>query len=103
MSESVTKQDLNNLREGTKQDLHTLREGLEATITANTKEIIGHFNKSQGYQNERMDQIDDQLAEINVKLDAITKMLVMRQEMHNLIRELGKKGIALDESQIFVS
>lgn len=95
MSAAITKQDLNNLREAAKQDLqqglHTLREGLEATSTANTKEIIGHFNKSQGFQNERMDQMDS-------KLDAIIEMLTMKREMRNLVRELAKQGITLDES-----
>lgn len=44
--------------------LHVLREGFEANATANTKDIISHFNQSQGYQNEKMDQMD-------AKLDAI--------------------------------
>lgn len=98
-NEPITKTDL-------QRGLSNLRENLEATITANTREIIGHFNESQGLQNERMDSIErnmgEQFAEVNVKLDAITEMLAMRQEIRNLIRELRDKGIALDESKIFV-
>ncbi len=36
-------------------------DGLEAAITANTREIISHFNQSQGLQNERMDVMDRKL------------------------------------------
>ena len=100
MSDALTKQDLNKLREATKQDmqhgLHSLRESLETTITANTKDIISHFNQGQGFQNERMDQTDS-------KLDTIIEMLTMKREMRNLIRELKAQGMVLDESKIFLA
>ncbi len=98
-NEPITQSDL-------KAGLSNLRESLEFTITANTREIIGHFNKSQGFQNERMEKefstIHEEFAEVRVKLDAITEMLAMRQEMRNLIRELRSQGLTLDESKIFV-
>ncbi len=94
-------------REYFDKSLHTLREGLEANSTSNTKDIISHFNQSQGMQNVRMDRMearmDEQFAEVNVKLDAIMKMLVMRQEMHNLVGQLREQGMTLDESKIFMT
>ncbi len=94
-------------REYFDKSLHTLREGLEANSTSNTKDIISHFNQSQGMQNVRMDRMearmDEQFAEVNVKLDAIMKMLVMRQEMHNLVGQLREQGMTLDETKIFVT
>lgn len=87
MSEQLTKKHFDDV-------LHGLRE------TMATKEdirgAISHFNKSQGLQNERFDRID-------AKLEAIMEMLTMRQEMHNLIRELRGQGLTLDESKIFVA
>lgn len=100
MSDALTKQDLKKLREATKQDmqhgLHSLRESFETTITVNTKDIISHFNQSQGVQNERMDQMDS-------KLDTIIEMLTMKREMRNLIRELKAQGMVIDESKILLA
>ncbi len=111
MSEGLTKQDLSNLREATKQDLqqglrvlrestkqvlHTLREGLEAVMTANTQDIISHFNQSRGYQNERLEVID-------VKLDALMRESVVRKELRNLVGELHDKGVSVDSNKIFLS
>lgn len=121
MSESITKQDLNDLREASKRDLtltigefrkeingHFVEtngrfekingrfDGMQTTITANTRDIISHFHQSQGLQNERMDRMD-------AKLDAIVEMLTMKREMRNLIRELKAQGMVLDESKIFIA
>lgn len=81
-------------------------EGLEATITANTKDIIGHFNKSQGFQNERMGEMDRKLDVLvedvsKVKL-AVVDLLATDKHLHNLVRELRAQGLQLDESKIFV-
>lgn len=104
MSQPITKDDLKVFG---KDLAATIKNDLREEMAENTRTIINHFNQSQGLQNERIDQMeqrfDQQFAEINVKLDAITKMLVMRQEMHNLVRELRGQGLKLDESKIFVA
>lgn len=91
----------------TKEYLDKNLESMEARITGSIRDLNTNFVKSQGLQNERMDkefgEIHEEFAEVNVKLDAITKMLVMRQEMHNLIGQLRGQGIVLDESKIFVT
>ncbi len=87
----------------TEERFSTVIEGLRETMAENTRTIIGHFNKGQVLQNERMNHMDERFDQVDVKLDAIIEMLTMKREMRNLVRELGKKGIALDESQIFVS
>lgn len=114
MSKALTKEDLTvTIGEFRKEindrfkSVNGRFDGLRQEMTDNTRTIIDHFNKSQGFQNQRMDQMErgfnDQFGEVNVKLDAIIKMLVMRQEMHNLIRELKSQGMVLDESKIFVA
>lgn len=98
-NEPITQSDL-------KTGLSNLREGLESTITANTKEIIGHFNTSQGFQNERMDQMDGKLDILiedmsKVKL-AVVDLLATDRHMHNLVREIKAHGMPIDESKIFI-
>lgn len=100
---SFTKDDITVLRRAIQEETKPRFDGLREEMAENTRTIISHFNQSQGLQNGRLEHIEDELAEVHVKLDAITKMLVMRQEMHNLIRELKAHGMALDESKIFVA
>ena len=40
---------------------------------------------------------------IEAKLDAMMKLLTTREEVRNLVRELRRRGIELDEAKIFVS
>jgi predicted nucleotide-binding protein (sugar kinase/HSP70/actin superfamily) len=95
----------------TKLDLH---EALKET----TREIIGHFNKSQGEQNrqidarfdavdQRFDGIDQRLDEIGddvskIKL-AVVDLMGTDRHMHNLVHELKGQNIKLDEAKIFTS
>ncbi|MBI3956783.1 MAG: hypothetical protein HY340_02235 [Candidatus Kerfeldbacteria bacterium] len=75
-------------------------DAFNTRLTGAVREIISHFNQSQGGQtqqfNERFDQVD-------AKLAAIMEMLAMRQELRNLLRELKASGIAIDESKVLVS
>lgn len=110
MSDALTKQDLSHTIGEFRKDINGRFEkidgrfdGIEVTITANTKDIISHFIASQGQQNERMDTMDERFDGIDAKLDAIIEMLTVKQELHNLVRQLGTKGITLDESKIFLS
>lgn len=65
-----------------------------------TREIIDHFNQSQAAQDQSMRERFDQ---VDAQLKAIMELLAMRQEIHNLVRELKGKGIELDPARIFVS
>ncbi|MBI4092875.1 MAG: hypothetical protein HY420_03040 [Candidatus Kerfeldbacteria bacterium] len=92
-------------RGATTTDVKTLGSRLEATIKRNTREIVAHFNASQGEQNKwikgEFEKVDQRFDEIRVELEAIKEMLAMKQELRNLVRELKAKGIELDESRIF--
>lgn len=81
-------------------------------MTANTREIISHFNQSQGEQNKRFDErfaamdvrfaaIEHRLDGMDAKIDAIMEMLATRKELVSLVRALKAKGIELEESEIF--
>lgn len=67
------------------------------------------FNKStvNVMQNEQIargfTEVGEHFDQIDAKVDAIIGMLTMKQEMHNLIRQLKMQGIALDESKIFIT
>ncbi len=101
-------------RGATTTDLKTLGSRLEATIKENTREIVAYFNASQGAQNkwikerfeqidERFEKVDQRLEQMDAKLDAIMsgEVLVTKNQLLKLIRELKAKGIELDESRIF--
>lgn len=92
-------------RGATTTDVKTIGSRMEATIKQNTREIVSHFNVSQGKQNtwikQEFEEVDERFDEIRAELEAIKEMLVMRQELRNLVRELKTKGIELDESKIF--
>lgn len=52
----------------TKDDVRKLGAVLRDEIRENTREIISHFNRSQGEQTE---WIKDEFSSVNTKLDAI--------------------------------
>lgn len=89
----------------TKADLTALRKGLEASFHGEVRDLVEHFNRSQGAQNERLDAMEQRFEsrfdEVDTKLSAIMEMLATRQELRALVRELKAHGIALDESRIF--
>ncbi len=93
----------------TKSDLH---EALKET----TREIIEHFNKSQGEQNrqvgERFDAVDQRFDGIDRRLDeigddvskiklAVVDLMDTDRHLHNLVSELKSNDIKFDESKIF--
>lgn len=86
-------------------------DGMEARILGSIQDMNASFNKSQGLQNERMDR---EFKEVNTKLDTVAEdvskiklgvldLMGTDRHMHNLVRELKGKGIALDERKIFAS
>lgn len=87
--------------------LNSRVEGLESTMTVNTRDIISHFNKSQGLQNERLERVETKLDGVaedvsKIKL-AVVDLMATDRHIHNLVRELRGQGLTLDESKIFVS
>jgi hypothetical protein len=62
----------------------------------NTKEIVQHFNKSQTAQNDRFTVIE-------AKLDSIMDELATRKELRNLVGELKRQGVQIQEEKVFVT
>jgi vacuolar-type H+-ATPase subunit I/STV1 len=108
--------DIPMLKPVTKSELNeTLRRALKET----TREIISHFNASQGVQNRHLGKIDQRLDSIDSRLEGLTsevhdmgddvakiKLAVVDlmgtdRHMHNLVRELKGQNIKLDEARIF--
>lgn len=91
--------------------MHTLGSNLRDEIKENTREIISHFNASQGAQNvwikDRFDRVDanvETLAEDVAKIKlAVVDLMATDRHMHNLVRELKSKNIAIDEQRVFSS
>ena len=67
-------------------------------LRSSTREIIDHFNQSQDKQST---WIKEEFDKVHVELEAIKQLLVYRQELHNLVRELKAQGMTLNESKIF--
>lgn len=89
-------------------------EGMEARILGSIQDMNASFNKSQGLQNERMDRFENKLDAVAGRLEdvaedvskiklAVLDLMGTDRHMHNLVRELKGKGIALDERKIFAS
>jgi len=105
MSQPATKDDL-------QKGLKNLGDSLREVIAENTRDIIGHFNTSQGIQNKRLDSIDERLVrietemvQVNTKLDAIMsgEMLVTRKQIERLINALEAQGIKLNLTEILAA
>jgi hypothetical protein len=81
-----------------KTDFDAALHDLKSTMATkdDIRDLITHFNKSQGLQNETLKQID-------IKVTAVLEMGAIRQEVENLVRELKAQGIVLDEQRIFVA
>lgn len=102
MSQAATKEDLKVLGTDLRGEIKTLGSNLRDEIRENTRDIISHFNGSQGQQNEWM---KEQFLVVNTKLDAIMsgEVLVTRKQLDRLVRALKTQGIKLDEAEIFRS
>lgn len=63
-----------------------------------TKDILEHVGK-------RFDNIDQELLQVNTKLDAIMsgEVLVTRKQLERLLQALKDKGIDLDETKILAA
>lgn len=80
--------------DGTDKVIHGLREAV--ATKDDIRDVIKHFNQSQGLQNEHLHQMD-------AKIDAVIEMLAMRRELHNLVRVLKEQGVRINESEVFIT
>lgn len=77
----------------TETDKTYLKKALDTQTEVLKESIRGlneNFNTSQGKQNEQLKQLD-------AKLDAVMGMLVLRKEYDRMRQVLVEKGIATDE------
>lgn len=118
MSQTATKDDLKELKTGLKDDLKELKtelkedvqklgENLRDEIRENTRDIISHFNASQGEQNKELKAMHADIFELKedvskIKL-AVVDLMATDRHMHNLVAALQRNGIALNEAEIFTS
>ncbi|MEK7538121.1 MAG: hypothetical protein AAB619_04090 [Patescibacteria group bacterium] len=74
-------------RDDLKAELGGFRDGVREEMKGATREIISHFNASQGKQDEL---IKEEFSTINTKLDAIMsgEVLVTRKQFQRLLRTL---------------
>ncbi len=99
----LTKKELDLTITEFRKELRGRFDNIDATMVSDKQDIISHFNKSQGLQNDRLERIEQEVLEANTKLNAIMDALATRQEVRNLVRELRGQGLTLDESKIFVA
>lgn len=84
----------------TKGDMRSLGKALRDEIRENTKDIISHFNASQGEQNQHLASIAEDTAKIKL---AVVDLIAGDRHLHNLVRELKAQGLKLDDAKIFAS
>ena len=118
----ITKNDLKEFGEKLGRDVaETVRRDLRVELQETKADIISHFNASQGKQNERMDRMDqrmdrmegnivtikDQLNDVAEDVgkikSAVLDLMATDRHLHNLVRELKRNGIALDEARVFAA
>lgn len=102
---ALTKSDLEEIRSLLTTELdNRFREFRETAATKkDIRDLITHFNESQGTQTAQLGAIDYRLQEIGVELGAIKEMLAFRKQLENLVRELKAQGIILDETKVFAT
>lgn len=107
MSQGLTKEDHTLTFGEFRKEINQRFDGIEARMTANTQDIIGHFNKSQGFQNTRMDSVEGKLdsgfLDVHTKLDALMEESSTRKELYNLVDELHHQGVSVDSKKIFLA
>ena len=96
MAKQLTKTDLDKALKQFGRQIDKRFDSANLKMQENTKDIIRHFNQSQSDQNER-------LAVIETKLDSIMDELATRRELRNLVGELKRQGVQIQEEKIFVT
>lgn len=94
---------------------------LEAVIRENTRDLIGHFQKGQKHQDERMDVFDGRMdtlekdvsgikvdiremkQDIGLMKNAIVDLAEGEHHLRNLIRYLQREGIKITEAEVFAA
>jgi len=95
----ITKTDLKEFGEKLGREVaETVRREFRAELIETKQEIIAHFNASQGLQNEKLEAIQEDMAKVK---SAVLDLLATDRHLHNLVRELKRNGIPLDEARVF--
>lgn len=84
------------------QDKNFIKKSIEASevrIQSSITDLARHMTASFGHERQHTDH---QFTEVNVKLDAIMESVVIRKEVHNLVREIKRNGLDIDDSKVFV-
>lgn len=84
----------------TKADLNALGDNLRASMRDNTREILQYVQESQAAQNKRLDDLSEDVSKIK---SAVVDLLATDRHLHNLVRELKRQNITLDETKIFAA
>jgi len=115
MDTSITKTDLKEFGEKLGRDIaEIVRRDFRVQLVETKQEIISHFNASQGKQNERMDRVQKDIQVMSGQLttvaedvakvkSAVLDLMVTDRHLHNLVRELKRHGIPLDETAVFAT
>lgn len=95
---ALTKPDLEEIRSIFTTELESRFHDLRKTVATkpDIRDLIAHFNQSQGKQNASLEALGEGLQEVGVALAAIKEMLAFRKQLENLVRELKAQGIVLD-------
>lgn len=72
--------------------------GAVETIRGDIREVITHFNESQGKQNLMLEDLADDMSKVKL---AVLDYLATDRAVRNLVHELQSQGIKLDEKKIF--
>lgn len=89
-------------------------DGSVASIRADITDAIRHFNTGLGKIDLRIKSVEERITDINSqitsirdridivesKLDAVIEILTTRKEFLQLLLELKRQGIAIDETRI---
>lgn len=84
-------------------------DGAIATIRQDIHDIIGHFNRSQGDQNERFDRrfdrLDTDVKELKENMAKVKSVVVdimpVDRHLRNLTTELRVLGVPVDDRKVF--
>jgi len=71
-------------------------DGLQSEVRREVRDLVTEIREGFRRADERFNVLES-------KTDAIMQLLVTRQEMHNLTRELRHPGVPVDDKKVFLS
>lgn len=101
-------------------------EDLRDALADTSRDIIGHFNQSQGAQNERLGHIEQRLGgveqrldgfdarfdqlersmregfqQVDLKIDEVLELVVTKKQLERLLGLLKRHGITIEPPEVF--